>query len=367
MSAANKPFETKFTDVRDLARLPWFHLVDGRLIVDPDVGPSIDVHTHLALSYGPFGGPRTDLLRSSERTLTYFPSEGRPFDLDLYMNRNFSAEELKRLERDLTLGSIGCGGDGARLTHTVPNLAREMDDLGIRFSVLLPIEYPFFSRNAERWQAATSGRPDFVCFGSVHPFAPNVARRLDAQKAAGARGVKLHPAVQCFRPDMRRAIHVYRLCGERDLAVFFHCGPVGIEPALQRYLTQVRFYRPAIEACPKTTFVLGHTGALQVDEAIALARDYPNVWVEVASQSLPAIRKILASVPAERIMFGTDWPFYPQAIQLAKVLIASDNDVALRRKVLYANACRLLGVPDDYEGTRVENRPQRVVLDPLSA
>src|SRR5205085_12195604 len=105
------------------------------------------------------------------------------------------------------------------------------------------------------------------------------------------------------------------------------------------------------EACPKTTFVLGHTGALQVDEAIALARDYPNVWVEVASQSLPAIRKILASVPAERIMFGTDWPFYPQAIQLAQVLIASDHDVALRRKVLYANACRLLGVPDDYEGT----------------
>jgi predicted TIM-barrel fold metal-dependent hydrolase len=333
------PLETKFRDVLDLARLPYFELRAGRLaLADPALGPAIDLHTHLALAYGPRS--RLDLLRATPETEHYLPSRGAPIDLEVYANRNFTTEALARMKRDLTIMSFTARG--MRATHTAPNLEREMADLGIARAVLLPIDFPILSRNAQSYlRVAARGGP-LVAFGSVHPYAPGLARRLDAQRAAGARGVKVHPAVQMVPPDDRRAMRLYRLAGERGMPIFFHCGPVGIETRLGRRLSRVRRYERAAAENPRTTFVFGHSGALELAEALALARRYENVWMELSSQPLAGVRRILAETAPERIVFGSDWPFYHQAIGLAKALIATEGAPALRRRVLYENAARLL-------------------------
>ena len=49
-------------------------------------------------------------------------------------------------------------------------------------------------------------------------------------------------------------------------------------------------------------------------------------------------------VPADRVLYGTDWPFYHQALTLARVLIATEDDRGLRRAVLHDNAARLFGL-----------------------
>ena len=331
---------TRFADLLDLARLPYFEAVDGRLrLADPALGPAIDVHTHLALAY--VVASQIDLHREWPATEHYLPSY-RAFELDVYANRNFLPEDMARMKRDLALGSVTAGG--MRRTHTVPNLAREMSDLGIRASVLLPIDFPVLSDNARTWLRAVAGRGDFVGFGSVHPYAADVEGKLDEQIALGARGVKVHPAVQHVRPDAERAKRLYRLCGEKGLVVFFHCGPVDIETRLGRYLSQVRHYEEAVAECPATTFVLGHSGALQMPEALGFAKKYPNVWLEIASQSLSGVRRLCDEAPEDRLLFGTDWPFYPQAAGLAKVVLATEGRDALRRKVLHENAERLLGL-----------------------
>ena len=41
---------------------------------------------------------------------------------------------------------------------------------------------------------------------------------------------------------------------------------------------------------------------------------------------------------------GSDWPFYHQATGLAKALLATEGDPALRRRVLYDNAASLFGL-----------------------
>ena len=130
------------------------------------------------------------------------------------------------------------------------------------------------------------------------------------------------------------------------MIVLWHCGPVGIEPALGRYLSQVRWYEEPIAQNPRTQFVLGHSGALQMDEALRLQKTYPNVWLETSSQGLSNIRRIVREGDPKRVVFGTDWPFYHQAISLAKVLIATEGDAELRELVLRGNAVRLLGLPD---------------------
>ena len=125
--------------------------------------------------------------------------------------------------------------------------------------------------------------------------------------------------------------------------MLFHCGPVGIEPKAGRRRSQVFRYEQMLADNPETRFILGHAGALQYSEGIELLKRYPNAWCDVSCLSLPALRQVLDEVPTEKIMFGTDWPFYHQSLTLAKVLIATEGNDAARRAVLGGNARHLFG------------------------
>lgn len=333
---------TKFTSLLDLARLPWFSLNDaGRLVMDDaSVGPIADLHTHLALAYvRPIS---VDLQKLHPETQHYLPA-CCALDLDVYANRNMSKEIVKELTRDLTLMSLG--PRGMRATHTVPNLVREMEETGIRASVLLPIDFPLLSNNADAALDAAKGRSDrLLSFGSVHPYVTQMESRLDAQYAKGARGVKMHPSVQLVRADNDRARRLYRACGEREMVVFWHCGPAGIEPKLGQYLNQVKFYEAPIAENPRCTFVLGHSGARDFDGALALQKRYPNVWLETSSQGLVNIKRIVEEADTDRVVHGSDWPFYHPAISVSKILIATEGKKDVRHKMLWGNAARLLGL-----------------------
>ncbi len=335
-------YPTRFDNLLDLARLPWFETRDGHLVLaDPKMGPTMDVHTHLALAYGPPNS--VDLHREWPQTEHYLEA-ARPLDLDVYINRNFTPDDLKRLEVDLALKSVG--PHGMRRTHTLPNLAREMSKLGVLRSVLLPIDYPIFSQNAVTWLKAAAGFAPTIGFGCIHPYRPGMRQSLQQQIALGAKGIKFHPSVQMVRPDDRRAMKLYRLCAEFKLVLLFHCGPVDIETRLGRYLSQVRHYERALAENPEVPFILGHSGALQMPLALEYARKYPNVYVECSSQSVSNCRTIFETVPRHKILFGSDWPFYHQAIGLAKVFMATEGDEALRRAVLWDNGARLFGLTD---------------------
>jgi hypothetical protein len=331
----------KFRNLFDLARLPYFEVRDGRLVLaDRSLGPVCDVHTHLALAYG--RKVRVDLMRETPAPELYLRGD-KPIDFDVYMNRNFAPHDLVAIERDMAREALG--PNGMRATHTIPNLLRDMDDAGVTRSVLLPIDFPVLSKNSETWLELTKDKEGFVCFGSVHPFRFDLEAQVDRLVAMGARGLKYHPAVQMVGPDHDRAMKLFRIAGARKLPILFHCGPVDIETKLGRRLSQVKRYERALAENPGTTFVLGHSGALQMDEAIAFANKYDNVYYEIASQSLPAVQKLVETLPPGRLMCGSDWPFYHLAIPIAKVLLATEKDPAARRAVLYDNAARLFGLP----------------------
>lgn len=323
-----------------LAALPWFERRDGRLVLaDRSLGPILDVHGHLALTYG--RRRSVDLLAAPGDTEHYLPLDAA-IDLDVYANRNFTDEHLARVRTDLGLRTITNGG--MRRTHTIPNLAREMEELGVAVSALLPIEMPALSWNAETWLEAARGRDDVLCFGSAHPFERKPVERLGRQKDSGARGVKIHPSVQLVPPDHARAQTVYRGCADLGLPVLWHCGPVDIETRAGRWCAQLKHYWRAVHENPRTTFVLGHSGALQMELGLELAQRYDNVWLELSSQSVGNVRRIITEGPTDRIMFGSDWPFYHQALPLAKVLLATQDREELRHPILWGNAARLFGL-----------------------
>lgn len=324
-----------FDEGTDLAKLPYFDLVDGRLkLADPSFGPTIDAHTHIAMAY--LLPMRFDVISKTEPTEHYLPMQGRPLDFEVYQNQNFSDDDLSRMKNDLVWKSVTAGG--MRRTHTVGNLKQEMEELGITHSVVLPIDFPFLSYNADIVLSMAREEPAMIPFGSVHPYAFDVEGKLAKQSALGAKGIKIHPAVQMIRADNPRAMQLYKHCGKLNLSILFHCGPVGIEPKRGRELSQVKYYEKPIAENPEVTFILGHSGALQMEQALDYAKRYSNVILELAGQSLENVRRILEEASSDRVMYGTDWPFYHQALALAKVLIATEGDPDLQRKVLYGNA-----------------------------
>lgn len=344
------PRETlKVRGYRGLAELPYFELdAEGRLRPTVDgLVPGIDFHTHLAFNM--VLAPRVDLLaRTPEVAYLIACDTVKPpciFDLDVYLNEIADHDMLHDMEAEIR-GMLLLGGRAAH-TFTIPNLVDEMDRVGFERAVLLPIApgLPRSGHLTEWWSEAAraSGKADrLVMFASVHPLEANAADELRAYAANGVRGIKLHPPMQRFYPDDPKAMRLYETCAELGMTVFFHAGRAGIEPGfVAKYAVMKHYLAPAREF-PGVNFVFGHAGARDWPEAIPIAREQSNVWLDVHGQGLTALRAMLEQVGPERLLFGSDWPWYPIAASLARVFLATDRDATVRNMIIGDNARRLL-------------------------
>jgi uncharacterized protein len=344
----------RFSSFRDLERLDYFELGDdGRLRCTVDFAPAIDVHTHLGFSF--YRAPEVDLQASHDRVRYYFDcdEEGAncELDLDLYANQSISESALEAGSNAIIQAALTGATDGPQMTHTIPNELVEMDALGIGRAFVLPIGGNFdpdydADNPSELWATAIeeAGAGDrLLAFGSVHPDDPGKLDKLERYAALGLRGIKLHPSMQLTAPDDPATMEIYPVCDRLRLPVFFHSGRTGLEVANQAEYCNLERYQAPVREFPNLDFVLGHSGAvLDFDAAIALAKECPNVWLCLAGPSVPALERLVAELGPERLMFGTDWPFYPMAYQLSKVLIATRCDAVVRDLLLSGNAERFL-------------------------
>jgi predicted TIM-barrel fold metal-dependent hydrolase len=90
--------------------------------------------------------------------------------------------------------------------------------------------------------------------------------------------------------------------------------------------------------------LVGHSCHGAWDEAVALARDFPNLYLELCAvlDERGILEKFVAEAGSEKLLFGTDMPWFGYHYSIGAVLGAdiSDED---RRNILYRNARKLLG------------------------
>lgn len=338
----------RYRGYRGLAELPYFELApNGTLRLAVEIPQPFDFHTHFGIAL--LLAPAIDLGARTPRTHYYLDCDGSDpgceLDLDVYQNANFTPEARSALEREMRDQVLPWGGAAAR-THTLANLLAELDAMGgARAAVLgMAIGLPFGDRLTETWMDAierSPARDRFVPFASVHPRDASWREKLRGFAARGARGVKLHPEMQRFAPDDPEAMKIYAECERLGLPVIFHAGRSGIEPESIRPYALIRHYVPAIAAYPRVQFLLGHAGARDVADAITAAQQHPNVWLEIACQGATQLAGILDAVGPERVVFGSDWPFYPLAPTLAKVLLVTEGNPSARAAILRDNAQRV--------------------------
>jgi uncharacterized protein len=332
----------KLKDCMALVELPYFELDEkGKLKLRAEVAERIiDFHTHLGLNY--LLAPAVDLDREDDEVKTFFPLRGNPVDLDVYAALSFTPENAHIMEKENLKQATFNNGFAA--THSAKNLVNELARMRGERSVILAIDFPLgpLSRTSELYMRAAKKYPQLIPFVSVHAYDLFMEGKVRGFKAAGAAGMKIHPPMQLVRANNKKVMKLIKLCGELSLPCLFHTGASDVAPAFQKDLPRIDYFWEPVAAMPEVTFILGHGGIHFYQEAIKLAQQHQNVYIELSGQPASRIREMLDAGLEDRLLFGSDWPFYPIAFPLAKTLIATEDAPAARKKLIYDNAKKLL-------------------------
>jgi len=84
---------------------------------------------------------------------------------------------------------------------------------------------------------------------------------------------------------------------------------------------------------------MGHSAPGELDEAISVAKKHENVYLDLCDihRHSGIVDKMVKAIGADRVLFGTDIPWYDPAYGVGSVLFSkiSDED---KYKILYKNA-----------------------------
>ncbi len=332
-----------------LAELPFFEInEDGNLRVTVDDLPkAIDFHTHLGFVVG--SNVKIDFLKKSKHVHYLLDCDEERCVLDMrdYMNKLVTPEMKKELNQAILDGVLK--GTGPTTTHTVPNLLAEMDlmhfDKAIVHAIGMNLLKP--DNMTDIWADAVKkakAEDRLIIFCSVHPNDKDPIKKLREYHKQGFTGFKFHPTMQNVDPDDPKAMELFEECDRLKMPVFFHAGRAGIEAEASRVHAEVQHYKKPVAEFPNTHFFFGHSGCRDWRAFLDLAKEHKNVWMDLQGQGIPQLKTILKEFDKSRLVFGSDWPFYPLAATLAKILIVTYGDKKLRDDILANNARHFLGL-----------------------
>lgn len=239
-----------------------------------------------------------------------------------------------------------CGG-GIKPTYDgkISSLKSALVKNGVDMGVVLNIATnPHQQKKVNDFAISLVGDDTIVPFGSVHPDSPDALSELERLKAAGIKGVKLHPDYQGFFVDEKRLFPIYEKIAELGLITVFHAGvdigyPEPVHCTPQRLLSILDIFGDA-------PVVAAHFGGyLQWDdvlEELCGTKVYFDTAFSAGKMPPQYARKIIEAHGTKRILLGSDMPW--STAQREARLIASLNLTSEETEnILCNNAKRLLG------------------------
>lgn len=174
--------------------------------------------------------------------------------------------------------------------------------------------------------------------GAMHLESDDFARDLAEIEELGLKGVKLHPDIQKFDADDPRAMEIYRLC-EGRMPIVIHAGDHRYAYSSPEKLEHV------LRTFPGLQLVCAHMGGWSIwEEAARRLAPYPNVLVDCSSSlywlSRDTARRVIDMYGAGRVLFGTDYPFWPQKAEVDKLMQLGLSQEALE-DIFWRNCARL--------------------------
>ncbi len=210
-------------------------------------------------------------------------------------------------------------------------------------------------RAYNRWLVdALKEIPEITPFVAVDPWAlspeENVAH-LQEMAAHGARGIKLHPVVQRFEPADPRMRPVFEACREMGLTVLSHTGSA---KGGERFAEPAAFV-DVLRELPELRVVLAHVGGGAWRQTVDVASAFPQVTFDICeivewtgapnAPTTSELAEMLKEIGPERVMLGTDFPWYDLERTAELVMDLPDLPGSQKEAILGENAARILALP----------------------
>ena len=231
-------------------------------------------------------------------------------------------------------------GDG-----TVDDLLRQMDAADVDVACVCPIATrPEQVEGIYQWCCEI--RSDRILpFPSPHPGAAGAGDWIRRFADEGFRGVKIHPMWQEFGVDAERMDAVYAALAEAGLLVVMHCGFDMCFPTDPR--AQPDRVRRVVDRHPGLKLVATHLGGLwswdEVERVLVGRPVYFGTSFSLEDLGLERAAALIRRHGAEKVMFGTDWPWkaFDRELDLIERL---DLTRAEKDAIRWGNAARVLGL-----------------------
>jgi hypothetical protein len=179
----------------------------------------------------------------------------------------------------------------------------------------------------------------------MHPLrAVRELRR--AVRELGFRGLRVVPWLWGLPPNDRRYYPLYAECVE--LGVPF-CTQVGHTGPLRTSETgrPIPYLDDVALDFPELVIVAGHIGYPWTEEMVALARKYPNVYIDTSAYTIrrypPELVRYLQTDGGKKVLFGSNYPMITPAKAL-EGLSELGLDAEARELFLTNNAARIFGL-----------------------
>ncbi len=173
----------------------------------------------------------------------------------------------------------------------------------------------------------------------------------------GAQGVKMHPGLGRFFPGDTRMLPLYARLEEAELPILSDTGSLRGGPGSDVYGMPDHF-RPVCERFGRLALIMAHMPSAYWDQRLQIAREHPQVLFDTAGGfdeahfrardgrracALEDAARIIRTIGAERVLFGSDAPGADQRPQIHQLLRSGLSEAELEQ-VLAWNAAGLLGL-----------------------
>ncbi|MBT3323943.1 amidohydrolase family protein [archaeon] len=211
-------------------------------------------------------------------------------------------------------------------------LIQKMNEAGIDKSIIFPFA-PHTKKGStyddnEKISKICESNSKFIGFGRINQLDPNALEEVDHIIKLKLKGVKFHTS-HC---NITKAKKILKKLDEHKLPLIIHTSHQKCTSPIN--LRKIKYSGPII---------IAHAGKDHFKEAINLANEFENIYIDISIVSLGKVQYIIKNTNPEKILFGSDSPYSHPKIDILKIKYATD-DKTIRDQIFSKNIKKILNI-----------------------
>ena len=163
----------------------------------------------------------------------------------------------------------------------------------------------------------------------------------------GAAGLKVHPILQRRPMGDHLVLKTLDVWQQTKKPVIFHTYCYQYYHPEQAHMNKPEYgsnkmFVDLVRCFPKITMIAAHAGGPFDYRELLEGKELQNLYVDVSFQPAEVIKVFIRQFGAERVLFGSDWPWGCQETPIRLINRIAKDDQSITRLLFYENALRIL-------------------------